>query len=193
MGHSQAGKAENRERILTEASRQVRRDGLESVGVGTLMKSVGLTHGGFYGHFESRSALLAQALERALLEGEANAKVQGSDGPRSLSDIARSYLSRAHRDARESGCAIAALVSDVGRADTSSRKAMTDHIEAFVASVSEALGGDQEGAIVAVSAMVGALALSRVVADLARSDAFLKTVQDHLKALEVGGQSGGGR
>jgi len=187
MGHSQAEKGENRERILTEASRQVRRDGLESVSVGTLMKSVGLTHGGFYGHFQSRSALLAEALERALLEGEANAKAAGgSGGPQSLSDIARSYLSRAHRDGRESGCAMAALVSDVARADTSSREVMTDHIEAFIASVSEALGGDQEGAIIAVSAMVGALALSRVVADPARSDAFLKAVRDHLKAFDVG-------
>ena len=131
MGHSQAEKAENRERILAEASRQVRRDGLESVGVGTLMKSVGLTHGGFYGHFESRSALLAEALERALLEGEANAKAQGSDRPQSFAHIVRSYLSRAHRDARESGCAIAALVSDVARADTSSREVMTDHIESL--------------------------------------------------------------
>lgn len=190
MGHSQAEKADNRERILTEASRQVRRDGLESVSVGTLMKSVGLTHGGFYGHFESRSALLAEALERALLEGEAKAKVQGSDKPQSLSDIVRSYLSRAHRDGRESGCAMAALVSDVARADTPSREVMTGHIEAFIASVAEALDGDQEGAIVAVSAMVGALALSRVVADPARSDAVLKTVRDYLKALDVGDRSG---
>ena len=192
MGHSQAEKAENRERILTEASRQVRRDGLESVSVGTLMKSVGLTHGGFYGHFESRSALLAEALERALLEGEANAK---AGRQQSLSDIARGYLSRTHRDARDSGCAMAALVSDVARADTASREVMTDHIEAFVASVSAALGGDQEAAIVAVSAMIGALALSRVIADPARSDAFLKSVRDHLKALDVEDRPGarGGR
>lgn len=186
MGHSQAEKAENRERILAEASLQVRRDGLESVSVGTLMKSVGLTHGGFYGHFESRSALLAEALERALLDGEANAKGQASDAPQSLSEIVRGYLSRAHRDARESGCAMAALVSDVARADTSSREVMTDHIETFIASVSVALGGDQERAIVAVSAMIGALALSRVVADPVRSDAFLKTVRDHVRALDVG-------
>ena len=184
MGHSQAEKAENRERILAQASRQVRRDGLESVSVGTLMKSVGLTHGGFYGHFESRSALLSEALERALLEGQA--KVRDSDGPQNLSDIARGYLSRAHRDARDSGCAMAALVSDVARADVSSREVMTDHIEAFIASVSEALGGSEEGAIVAVSAMVGALALSRVIADPARSDVFLRTVRDHLVVLDVG-------
>jgi TetR/AcrR family transcriptional repressor of nem operon len=193
MGHSQAEKAENRERILTEASRQVRRDGLESVSVGTLMKSVGLTHGGFYGHFESRSALLAEALERALLEGEANAKAQASNGPQSLSDIARGYLSRAHRDARDSGCAMAALVSDVARADTSSREVMTDHIEAFIASVSEALGGDQEGSIVAVSAMIGALALSRVVTDPVLSDTFLKTVRDHVRGLDVADRSAAAR
>ncbi len=183
MGHSQAKKAENRERILTEASRQVRRDGLESVSVGTLMKSVGLTHGGFYGHFESRSALLAEALERALMEGQA--KVRGSDAPQNLADIARGYLSRAHRDARESGCAMAALVSDVARADASSREVMTEHIEAFITSVSGALGGNREGAIVAVSAMVGALALSRVVADSDRSDLILKAVREYLKALDV--------
>ncbi|MBN8495033.1 MAG: TetR family transcriptional regulator, partial [Burkholderiales bacterium] len=71
MGHSQADKARNRERILAQAAEQVRDAGLESVGVGPLMRSVGLTHGGFYGHFESRSELLAQALARALQDGEA--------------------------------------------------------------------------------------------------------------------------
>ena len=185
MGHSQSEKAENRERILAEASRQVRCDGLESVAVGPLMKSVGLTHGGFYGHFDSRSALLAEALERALLDGEANARLQASDRPQSFAHIVRSYLSRTHRDARDSGCAISALVSDVARADTSSREVMTAHIDGFIASVSEALRGNEEAAMVAVSAMVGALALSRVVTDRARSDALLKSVRDHLKALEA--------
>src|SRR5436190_4685108 len=122
MGHSQAEKARSRERILAEASQQIRRDGLESVSVGALMKSVGLTHGGFYGHFESRSALLAEALERALLEGEAKAQ---ASGPRQgFPGIVRSYLSRAHRDGRDNGCAVAALVSDVARADDESRAVM---------------------------------------------------------------------
>lgn len=184
MGHSQAEKAQNRERILKEAARQVRRDGLESVSVGTLMKSVGLTHGGFYGHFESRSALLAEALERALLENEAHAGLQGSQRALSFAQIVKGYLSRAHRDGRESGCAIAALASDVARADPSSRAVMAGHIETFIDSMKGALGGDEAGAIVAVSAMVGALALSRVVTDPARSDAILGAVRDHLKTLD---------
>jgi TetR/AcrR family transcriptional repressor of nem operon len=193
MGHSQTEKAQNRERILAEASRQVRRDGLESLSVGTLMQRVGLTHGGFYGHFESRAALLAEALERALLDGEASAKAkrgagaQGAGRPRGFSAVVRSYLSRAHRDARDSGCAMAALACDVGRADAASREVMSQHIEAFVASMAEALDGDRDRAVVAVSAMVGALALSRVVDDPARSDAFLKTARDHLEAFAARG------
>jgi TetR/AcrR family transcriptional regulator, transcriptional repressor for nem operon len=182
MGHSQAGKAQNRERILAEAARQMRQGGLESVSVGPLMRNVGLTNGGFYGHFESRSALLAEALERALLEGEAKASAPGR--PRGFAQLVRSYLSRSHRDARDSGCAIAALACDVARADTASREVMSDHIDGFIASAAEALGGDEDAAMVAVSAMVGALALSRVATDPARSDAFLKTVRDHLKALD---------
>jgi TetR/AcrR family transcriptional repressor of nem operon len=180
VGHSQAEKAQSRERILAEASRQVRRDGLESVSVGALMKSVGLTHGGFYGHFESRSALLAEALERALLEGEANVT---ADKSADFSTLVRGYLSRKHRDARESGCAMAALLSDLGRADVSAREVMSEHIETFAATVAKSLDGDEERALVAVSAMIGALALSRVIADPARSDALLKAVRDHLKTL----------
>jgi TetR/AcrR family transcriptional repressor of nem operon len=183
MGHSQAEKALSRERILAEASRQVRDGGLESVSVGALMKSVGLTHGGFYGHFESREALLVEALERALLEGEAKAGANGPPAP--FSGIVRGYLSRKHRDSRDSGCAMAALVSDVARADQAPREVMTAHVETFIAAVAKSLGGDEERAILAVSAMVGALALSRVVADPARSNDILKVVREQLGKLEA--------
>ncbi|MBW8815208.1 MAG: TetR/AcrR family transcriptional regulator [Caulobacterales bacterium] len=179
MGHSQAEKAQNRERILAEAAQQIRREGLESVSVGALMKKVGLTHGGFYGHFESRSALLAEALERALQEGQA--KVSGS---MRFADLVRGYLSRSHRDARDSGCAMAALACDVGRADLASREAMTGYINGFVDDAAAGLDGDRERAMMAVSALVGALALSRVIADPGQSDAFLRTVRDHLSRLE---------
>jgi TetR/AcrR family transcriptional regulator, transcriptional repressor for nem operon len=184
MGHSQVEKAQNRERILAEAARQVRHAGLESISVGALMKSVGLTHGGFYGHFESRSALLAEALERALIEGEARAEAQGGGPQRGFSAMVRGYLSRAHRDGRDTGCAMAALVSDVGRADEASRRTMEDHVEAFIASVATALDGDEDRAMLAVSAMIGALALSRVLTDPVRSDALLRAVRTQVAALD---------
>lgn len=184
MGHSQAEKALNRERIVAEAARQIRRDGLESVSVGPLMASVGLTHGGFYGHFENREALLAEALERAIAEGEAKAGASVSRSAPRFDAIVRSYLSRTHRDARDSGCAIAALGADVARAAEVPRQLMSGQIESFIETASDALDGDEERAMLAVSAMVGALTLSRVV-NGPRSDAILKAVRAQLEALET--------
>ena len=186
MGHSQAEKAQSRERILRQAADQVRDAGLESISVGKLMRSVDLTHGGFYNHFESRSELLAQALERALVEGgkTATASAQPADAPRSYETRVRGYVSRAHRDARTSGCAIAALASDVARADVSSRAVMSAHVDDFVGQIAQSMHHPDEGdAMLAVSAMVGAVLLARVQTDPKKSDALLKSVRDRLLAL----------
>lgn len=186
MARSQADKAQTNEQILAAAAEQIRDTGLESVGVGTLMRSVGLTHGGFYRHFPSRSELLAQALERALQEGEAAASASSDPSRRSgYASMVRSYLSRQHRDARGSGCAIAALASDVARADTRSREVMETAVERFVAAVAASLGErDDARALLAVSAMVGGLLLARVTTDPGRSDEILRTLREGLLALE---------
>ncbi|WP_245457649.1 TetR/AcrR family transcriptional regulator [Rhizobium leguminosarum] len=184
MGHSQAEKGHNRERILMEAADQIRDGGLESVSVGKLMKSVNLTHGGFYVHFASRADLLAQALKRALVDG-ARRSPKGSSGARAFASFIKNYLNRNHRDARSSGCAISALVSDVGRADVQSKTVMAAYIEDYIAATRQQLGDDDDSrAMLAVSAMVGALALSRVMTDPDRSDALLHTVRDHLAAFD---------
>ncbi|MHC6151950.1 TetR/AcrR family transcriptional regulator [Bradyrhizobium elkanii] len=185
MGHSQADKARSRERILNEAATQIRGKGLDALSIGGLMQQVKLTHGGFYGHFASRSDLIAAALEQALNAGEASAHAaRDPDKPVNINTLARSYLSRAHRDAPKSGCAIGALISDVGRADEQCRAVMEPHIESFIAKVAETFGDDDDSrAIVAVSAMVGALAISRVLTDQKRSDAVLRTVRDAIVAM----------
>ncbi len=186
MGHSQADKAQSRERILRKAADAVRDSGLESVSVGKLMRSVDLTHGGFYNHFGSRSDLLAQALERALMEGAktATAGAKPGEAPRSYETRVKGYVSRAHRDARTDGCAIAALASDVARADAASREVMSMHIDDFVAQIAQSLRSQDEGdAMLAMSAMVGAVLLARVQTDPKKSDALLKSVRDRLLAL----------
>ena len=187
MGHSQADKAASRERVLAAASSQIRSEGLESISVGKLMADAGLTHGGFYGHFDSRADLLAQALERALVDGEASATLAASTSnqPGRFARFVRGYLSRSHRDAPERGCAIAALVCDAGRADVACRDAMAAHIEAYIAFVARNLNGDEAGAIAAVSTMVGALALSRVLSANGRSDAILRAAREHVVAMET--------
>lgn len=186
MGHSQAQKAQSRERILQEASIQVRSGGLESLSVAKLMRSVGLTHGGFYGHFASRSELLACALDRALADGAAASRAgEPAERPMHFEAFLRGYLSRSHRDARHDGCAIAALASDVARADEDApalREAMTARLEAFIARVAGAVDArrNDDEAMFAVSAMVGGLLLSRVMADPRRSDALLRAVKTGL-------------
>jgi len=190
MGHSQAEKANSRERILSAAAQQIRESGLEALSVGGLMKSVSLTHGGFYNHFSSRNDLIVAALERALSEGDYSAPPSGVQNKiGTFSALAKSYLSRAHRDSRATGCAIAALASDVARSESGAREVMEDHVEQFIDEFEDALG-DQEAAMVAISTMVGALILSRVVTDPKRSDAILKSARSYVLALDAASAQG---
>lgn len=184
MGHSQADKARNRERILDEAAARIREEGLESISVAGLMAAVGLTHGGFYNHFGSRAELLEAALQRALARGADSSRREDEAGDEqsAFDAFVRGYLSPSHRDHPESGCAIAALVSDVGRAEAPLRASMSEQLDGLIATATSALGSERE-AMLAVSALIGALCLSRICTDPARSDALLRTVRDELRAL----------
>jgi TetR/AcrR family transcriptional repressor of nem operon len=173
MGHSQADKARSRERILSQAAEQIRDGGLESLSVGKLMRSANLTHGGFYGHFASRSELLAFALERAMEDGKAAFEASRGNATPDYEKAVRSYLSRPHRDSRTTGCAIAALAGDVARADEPVRETMSAHIERFIDRIDTA-----------VSAMIGALVVSRVMADEKRSDAVLAAAKRQLLSMQ---------
>ena len=146
-----------------------------------LMRSVNLTHGGFYGHFESRAELLTLALERALIDGSAASRAANA-GQANPAAFIRGYLSRAHRDSRKNGCAVAALASDVARADEPDRQVMERYIERLITRVASALDAGDEEAMFATSAMVGGLLLSRVFTDAKRSDAMLKAVRNGLAA-----------
>ena len=176
MGHSQAEKARSRERILNAAALQLRELGLAGISIGELMKSARLTHGGFYGHFESRDDLIAQALDRALAEGDASAIRAGSvKGPRTLKSFLNAYLSKAHRDDPTTGCAVAALASDVARADPRTRDIMTAYLEKSFDSIA-GLIEDEDATELAISVMctiVGALTLSRVASDKEASKKIL--------------------
>jgi TetR/AcrR family transcriptional repressor of nem operon len=189
VGHSQAEKALSRERIVVAAARQIRAGGLESVSIAELMKTVKLTHGGFYGHFPSRSALIAAALDRALTEGEARSvtATSGRAAP-TLKSILNRYLSPAHRDDPGSGCAVSALAGDVGRADAEVRAIMARRLETYFDDLAAAIGDDPEAADSAVSAwctMVGAVVLSRVFTNTDRSDAILRLARRSILRLEA--------
>lgn len=112
---------ENKCRILEAAGRLFRERGFESVTVTDVMKSAGLTHGGFYGYFKSKDDLIAQAL----------AKVLGSAGalPADLATCAEQYLSPDHRDDFAGGCPVAALASETIRQPRSARTEMTTDLK----------------------------------------------------------------
>jgi TetR/AcrR family transcriptional repressor of nem operon len=181
VGHSQTEKAQSRERIIKAAARQIREAGLESVSIGELMKKAKLTHGGFYGHFPARSALIAGALERALFEGEAASVAATSrKGPRTLKSIVNSYLSATHRDDAGSGCAISALAADVGRSDVEVREIMMRRLDLYFSEVSQLIGPvphAKELAIAIWCTMVGAITLARVFKGDERSDAILRAAR----------------
>jgi TetR/AcrR family transcriptional repressor of nem operon len=176
VGHSQAEKARSRERILNAAALQLRELGLAGVSIGELMKSARLTHGGFYGHFESRDDLIAQALDRALAEGDASAiRAASVKGPRTLKSFLNTYLSKAHRDDPTTGCAVAALAGDVARADSRTRDIMTAYLEKSFDSIAAVIE-DEDATELAISVMctiVGALTLSRVASDKEASKRIL--------------------
>ena len=111
--------AENRERILDAAAQLFREKGFDGIGVADLMKSAGLTHGGFYGHFASKDELMAQASARALQRLQAAwsaiAREAAAHGQEPLAAIEAAYLSPRHRDAPGQGCLLAALPRCPGR------------------------------------------------------------------------------
>jgi TetR/AcrR family transcriptional repressor of nem operon len=190
LGHSRAEKADSRERILDAAARQIRQGGLESVSIADLMKAANLTHGGFYGHFPSRAALIAAALERALERGEASfIAAEPAKGGATVKSIVNRYLSPAHRDNTGEGCAIAALAGDVGRSeDEPVRERMAQRVERNFTNMAEAMGGGpqaEQAAVAAWCGMIGAIALSRVFQGTDRSDQILRLARQSILDLEA--------
>jgi TetR/AcrR family transcriptional repressor of nem operon len=177
VGSSQADKADSHDRIVKAASRRIRRDGIDNVSVAELMKQAGLTHGGFYRHFDSRDDLVAEAIDAALSQGServhAAAKLGGADA---LSAIIDAYLSRLHRDKPETGCAVAALPTDTARADARVRAAYSQQVRTYLDLLAELTpASDPDERHLILAALVGALMLARAVDDPDLSDEILES------------------
>ena len=179
MGHSQKDKEKNHAQIVEIAAQKMRESGTEGPGVAEIMKAAGLTHGGFYKHFDSRDDLVAEAVEAAVAqsrEGFAEV-VEGADDP--LAAFVDWYLSPAHRDQPGTGCAVVALGADAARADERVRATYTGQVERYVAQMEELLGDEgrreevRRRAIAAVSEMVGAVLIARAVGDEELSEEIL--------------------
>jgi AcrR family transcriptional regulator len=179
MDRQPTRKEASHERIVETAARAIRRAGFQGVGVADIMKEAGLTHGGFYAHFDSRDALLVQALERA--GRDSAARMARATAPRrargasALRALVESYLSEAHLRAAEEGCPVAALASEVPHQAPEVREAAAQRVHGLIALVQQALPPQAPaGSAEAVaSQMVGALQLARALGDNAQGKALL--------------------
>jgi TetR/AcrR family transcriptional regulator, transcriptional repressor for nem operon len=180
MRKSKEEAAETRRRIVTAAAGEFREHGIVATGLADLMQAAGLTHGGFYKHFESKDQVVAEACAeavRVLMEKLEDAPSKGAAlGP---------YLSVRHRDDPATGCPLAALGSDLARCDEKTREAAT---EGFLRLVNVLAGKSGpvppevawRRALVAVSTMIGAVTMSRVVTDADLSAEILREAEKHL-------------
>jgi TetR/AcrR family transcriptional regulator, transcriptional repressor for nem operon len=175
------------DRIVDAAARAIRRSGYAGTSVADIMKQAGLTHGGFYAHFPSREAMLAEAADRAGADAvAASARIAAAVPPeQALRQMMSAYLSREHLNSAESGCPVAALGSEMPRQAPEVRRAATRRIKEMIDVVARHLPdwgqpGAHERALVIVSAMSGALLLARAVDDPKLSDALLASMLNHL-------------
>jgi TetR/AcrR family transcriptional repressor of nem operon len=161
----------NRERIVEAAARRFRERGFEGIGVADLMREVGLTHGGFYGHFASKEELMAEAVALAMERSrERWARRAAAARGDPLAAVADLYLTPRHRDDPGDGCVVAALATDAARQGPAVRQVLVrglrgsfDLIARFVKGASPA--ARRRKAIAAYASWVGALVLARAAAD----------------------------
>src|SRR5467141_1213506 len=172
MKRSKQETAETRKRIVETAATEFRRNGIDGTGLADLMGAAGLTHGGFYRHFDSKDHLVAEASADAFAAkiGEMEASAFAAKGRKALEAIANDYLSPEHRKDRAYGCPLAALGSELARSEKSTRSAATEGILKMIAAVAERMKDPntdrtKKSASVFVATMLGALTISRIVAD----------------------------
>jgi TetR/AcrR family transcriptional repressor of nem operon len=182
MRYDEAHKQKTREKVLQAAAQAIRAEGPDRVGVAGIMARAGLTHGGFYAHFESKEDLVAEAIEQMFVEGRQRfaAIVAGKPPAQALGDYLDFYLSKAHRDAPDAGCAMAALCTDLPRLSDRAKATFGNGYAGLIVWIRKQLEdmGHGEAKMTAssvVSEMVGAVALARSIPDRDRSDALLES------------------
>jgi AcrR family transcriptional regulator len=183
-------KEETRRRIIETAGRRLKRDGIDGSGVATLMADAGLTNGAFYAHFASKDDLVATVVADQL-RAQCESLAALAPGRAGLEQFVRAYLSAEHRDNPEDGCPSAALLDEIDRSTDATKRAYTDGMLAVVDDIAARLAPhDPQSArvkvLTVVALVVGALQLSRALADRQLADAVLdQGIQNALMMLDT--------
>ena len=180
MRYSREHKLETHARIVKKASVRLREKGAHGIGVADLMKEAGLTHGGFYAHFDSREALVIEAFAYAMDRStERWRKVAEQTPPdKRLATIVDNYLTPVHRDDPGHGCAVPTLGAEIARESPKTRKAFSAKLEQMIDMMADQVLDvprkvARKQAIAALTTMMGTLVLSRIAGNGEFSDEIL--------------------
>ncbi len=174
MRVSKAAAAESRTRIIDAAARLLRARGVDGASVAEVMQAAGMTHGGFYKHFETKDEMLAEAAVAAFGESIAQFDRRAARAGEAAARAAyiADYLSPAHVARPERGCPVAACGVDAGRRPEALSAAFADGVEALIARFADA-EGSREKAINRLLTLVGAVVTARAVGEGALRDELL--------------------
>jgi TetR/AcrR family transcriptional repressor of nem operon len=188
MRYSESRKLETRHRVLKVAARALRKEGPEKIGVVEVMRAAGLTHGGFYAHFKSKDALLAETVDQIFAESAERLRriVDGLPPRHALATYIDSYVSARHRDDASGGCPIVALSSDLPRQSKKFQERFNEGVKLLIDTLAKWIadtgtGNSQRLASSVLSAMVGAVAMARAVTDPTLSDELLEAARTSIK------------
>jgi TetR/AcrR family transcriptional repressor of nem operon len=187
MRYAPRHKAEIHTKIVKDAARRVRAEGITGAAVSAVMRDAGLTHGGFYKHFKSKDDLLLESLRQAFQEitGRMAHAAETSQPGMEWKAIVKTYLSPEHCDHPECGCPLAALAPELARTG----KAMRGQISGELAKYKDRMlpfmpgrrAADKERAFFAIfSTLIGALAIARILPDPAARAKVLRSARDFL-------------
>jgi TetR/AcrR family transcriptional regulator, transcriptional repressor for nem operon len=187
MKKSKKEAAETRQRIVKTAAAEFRRNGINGTGLSDLMAAAGLTHGGFYRHFDSKDQLVAEACAAAVdsvVESFISALSRKTKRS-GLEAVVASYLSKERRDNSSGCCPFVALGSELVRSDDTTRSVATDGLLKLVDIIAAQFNRTRPDvakarALVALSTMIGAVTISRMVTDPELSATILRQTEKHL-------------
>jgi TetR/AcrR family transcriptional regulator, transcriptional repressor for nem operon len=182
MRYSREHKLETHARIVKRASVRLREKGAHGIGVADLMKDAGLTHGGFYAHFDSREALVIEAFTHAMDRStERWRKLAEQTSPEQrIAAIVDSYLTPMHRDDPGHGCAIPTLGAEIARESPRTRKAFAAKLEQMIDAIAAQIPdlprkAARKQATAAIATMMGTLVMARVAGNGEFSEEILSS------------------
>jgi TetR/AcrR family transcriptional repressor of nem operon len=180
-------KAEVHREIVKDASRRVRAEGLNGVAVAAVMRDTGLTHGGFYKHFENKDELLLESLSDAFRDiGDTLVRTAGQSPPAAAwKAIVKTYLSPEFCDHPERGCPLPALAPELTRVDEKMRRRilpqLVNYKDRMVPFMPGARTADKERAFFAIfSTMIGTIEIARMLPEPAMREKVLSASRDFL-------------